>query len=74
MCLGLDVAGDDGEWSEDGKTDLADIGAAARDDEVLVERREGELAGASCQERQSRWDLVEKGSIISILLAFLAND
>ena len=74
MCLGLDVAGDDGEWSEDRKTDLANVGAAAGHDKVLVQRREGELAGAGCQEGQSRWDLVEKGSIISILLAFLAND
>lgn len=74
LCLGLDVAGDDGERSEDWQADLADVGAATGDDEVLVESGEGKFAGASRQEGQGGWDLIQKSSEVSVLLAFLADD
>lgn len=50
LCLGLDVARDDCERFEDWKIDLTDVGAASRNNEVLIEGGEGEFAGAGRQE------------------------
>src|SRR5271170_7188144 len=71
---GLDVLGIDGESPEDGKPDLANVWARAWHDEVLVESREGKLAGARSEEGKGAWDLAEKLAVEAILLALLADN
>jgi len=71
---GLDVLGIDGESPEDGKGDLANVWARAWHDEVLVESREGKLAGARSEEGKGAWDLAEKLAVEAILLALLADN
>ncbi len=45
LDLGLDVLRFNGQGGEDGKVDGVGVGAAAVDDEVLVESRECKFAG-----------------------------
>jgi len=71
---GLDVLGIDGESPEDGKRDLTNVWARAWHDEVLVESREGKLAGARSEEGKGAWDLAEKFAVEAILLALLADN
>lgn len=71
---GLDFLGIDGESLEDGKCDLANVWARAWHDEVLVESREGKLAGARSEEGKGAWGLAEKLAVEAILLAFLADN
>ena len=74
LRLGLDVRGSDGEWQEDGKLDLANVGAGAWYDEHLVQGGEGERAGAGGKEGKSAGDFAEKVAVEAVLLAFLADD
>src|SRR2546421_3441336 len=74
LRLGLDVLGVDDEGLEDRKLDLADVGAGAWDNKVLVEGREGKLASAGGEEGEGTGDLAKQVAVEAVLLAFLADN
>jgi len=76
LRLGHDILGFNGERREDWEIDSSEVDsvAGARDDKALVQSREGELTGASCQEWKGARDLIEDSTIESVLLALLADN
>ena len=74
LRLGLDVLGVDGQGLEDGEFDLANVGARAWHNEVLVDGREGKLASAGGEEGKGAGDLAEEVAVEAVLLAFLADN
>ena len=74
LRLGLDVLSFNDERVEDGEVDCANVGAGAGNNEVLVQRREGEFACACCQKWNSAGDFVCLESKESVLFAFLTDN
>jgi len=76
LGLRLDVAGVglDGQGTEDFEVDGVEVGAGAGDDEVLVERGEGEVPCAGCQEGKGAGDLVLELAVEAVLFTFLPDN